>query len=108
MTSNIRFSKEELRDTHGRYVAALEGYDEPVIIEFTRRHEGLISADHVETPTSLRGKGLALKLVEHMVADARAHHFRIIPKCTYVMKQYDRHPEWADVFTAKPHASDSN
>ena len=52
--------------------------------------------------TTSRGTGLAAALVGHMVAEARAKGFRIIPLCPYVRAQYARHPDWADVFTTAP------
>jgi predicted GNAT family acetyltransferase len=47
----------------------------------------------------MRGTGVALALVEHMTADARASQFKIIPICPYVRAQYKKHPEWHDVMT---------
>lgn len=101
-TPKLTITREENADRHGRYVAKIEGSEEEAELTFTHRHEGLISADHVRTPVALRGRGIAAALVDHVVAEARAHHFRIIPKCPYVMKRYDAHPEWADVFSVKP------
>ena len=68
----------------------------------TRRGEGRISADHTGAPESLRGTGAAAALVRHMVEDARANGFRILPLCPYVRAQYKRNPDWADVMTLRP------
>jgi len=45
----------------------------------------------------MRGTGAAMVLVKHMIADARAQGFKIIPICAYVAAQYGKHPEWRDV-----------
>ncbi len=82
----------------GRYVGVVEGREGEAQLVFTTRGSHLISADHTEAPDSLRGTGAALKLVEHLVVDARARGFKVQPHCPYVAAQLKRHPEWADVF----------
>jgi predicted GNAT family acetyltransferase len=86
----------------GRYIATVAGRDGEAYIAFTHREEGVISADHTIAPDSLKGTGAALALVEHMVADARARGFRVLPYCPYVRAQYRKHPEWADAFAVPP------
>jgi predicted GNAT family acetyltransferase len=54
-------------------------------------------ADHTLVPRELEGRGIAARLVERLVADARAEGFRIMPTCSYVVAAFKRHPEWADV-----------
>jgi uncharacterized protein len=83
----------------GRYVARIDGVEGEAELVFTVRGPSLISADHTESPTSMRGTGVAMALVEHMIADARANQFKIIPICPYVRAQYKKHPEWRDVMT---------
>jgi hypothetical protein len=41
-------------------------------------------------------------MVDHLVADARARGFKVIPICPYVRARYEKHPEWRDVFTVGP------
>ena len=83
----------------GRYVGTVEGREGEAQIVFSNRGPALISADHTEAPTSMRETGAAMALVEHMIADARAQGFKIIPICAYVAAQYGKHPEWRDVMT---------
>jgi len=94
--------RREEQGRKGRYIAAVEGREGEAYIAFTHREDGVISADHTIAPDSLRGTGAALALVEHMVADARARNFRVLPLCPYVRAQYRRHPEWADAFAVGP------
>ncbi|MBC7158941.1 MAG: N-acetyltransferase, partial [Porphyrobacter sp.] len=49
-----------------------------------------------------RGKGIAMKLVEALVADAREQGFTIEPQCSYVVAAFRRHPEWADLRAPVP------
>ncbi|MDO5604174.1 MAG: GNAT family N-acetyltransferase [Paracoccus sp. (in: a-proteobacteria)] len=86
----------------GRYVARIDGIDAEGEITFTHRGPGIISADHTGVPEAMNGKGVAKALLAHMLDDARASGFRIIPICPFVRGQYARHPEWADLFTTKP------
>lgn len=54
-------------------------------------------AEHTLVPTEIGGRGVAARLVEALVADAREQHFRIEPACSYVEAMFRRHPEWADL-----------
>lgn len=95
-------SRESLDPRRGRWVVRAEGVDDVGELVFTRRREGVISADHTGTPESMRGTGAALALVEAMVDHARASGLQVVPLCPYVQAQYRKHPEWADVFTVAP------
>lgn len=92
----------ELQKTErgGRYAGRVAGATGEAELVYTTRGPALVSADHTEAPPSMRGTGVALKLVERLVADARAGGFKIKPVCTYVRAQAQKHPEWADVMTA--------
>ncbi len=54
-------------------------------------------ADHTLVPREIGGRGVAARLVEALIADARAQNFRIVPSCSYVAAQFDKHPDWADL-----------
>lgn len=59
--------------------------------------DGARVADHTLVPPEIGGRGVAGKLVEALIADARAEGFRIAPTCSYVAAQFKRHPDWADL-----------
>jgi len=59
--------------------------------------DGARVADHTLVPPEIGNRGIAARLVERMVADARAEGFKIKPQCSYVVAAFKRHPEWADV-----------
>ena len=52
---------------------------------------------HVEAPLALRGKGTAGRLMEGIVALARAAGFKIVPTCSYAQAWFRRHRDAADV-----------
>ena len=83
-------------DSAGEYRAQLAG--ESAIGRLTWvQHGGVRAAEHTLVPPAIGGRGVAARLVEAMVADARENHFRIGPLCSYVEAAFRRHPEWADV-----------
>jgi predicted GNAT family acetyltransferase len=71
--------EKRVAGTSGRYVGRIDGVDGEAELIFTVRGPSLISADHTEAPASMRGTGAAMALVEHLIGDARAREFKIIP-----------------------------
>ena len=82
--------------THGAYTARVDGAAQPAELTWRAAGEARI-VDHTFTPPEARGKGVAMQLVEAIVADAREEGFTIVPQCPYVAAAFRRHPEWADV-----------
>lgn len=85
----------ETRDgDKGRYVFADAAGDS----ELTYRVNGQrMLVDHTFTPPALRGRGIAARLVERAVRDARARGWRVVPVCPYVKIKIDRTPALQDV-----------
>ena len=82
--------------SRGRYVIHLPNGEEAEMT-YGRRDAETIVADHTFVPPSQRGKGLAEKLVQTAIREAREQGFKIVPVCSYVVAQFRRHPEWADL-----------
>jgi predicted GNAT family acetyltransferase len=80
----------------GEYHAAVPGSEAIGRLTYQRRGNVLI-ADHTLVPPEIGGRGVAAKLVEALVADARAAGDTIVPQCSYVEAMFRRHPEWADL-----------
>lgn len=86
----------------GEYHAAVEGSSAIGRLTYVRRQTDLgdvLVAEHTLVPTEIGGRGVAGKLVDALIADARADHFRIEPQCSYVEAAFRKHPEWADLRT---------
>lgn len=82
--------------TRGRYVIHLApGYDAEMT--FRKEADGTIIIDHTGVPPEYEGRGIAAMLVNQAIADAREQGFKITPVCSYVVAQFRRHPEWADL-----------
>lgn len=83
-------------DQRGEYHAHVEGAKAIGRLTWVL-HDSVRVAEHTLVPLEIGGRGVALKLVEALVADARKLSFRIEPECSYVAAQFKRHPEWADL-----------
>ena len=62
-----------------------------------RRHGEVVTIPHVEAPVELRGTGAAGRLMEGIVAHARADGVKINPTCPYAAVWFQRHPADADL-----------
>ena len=84
----------------GEYAIMVEGAKLAAVLTWQRREKDGMPVrliDSTFTPPESRGQGLAARLVEAVVADARKHGFKIVPQCPYVVSAFSRHPEWVDV-----------
>ncbi len=87
---------KETGPTKGRFVLREGGAEAELtfsVVSPTR-----IIADHTGVPDAMRGTGAGRRLVEALVADARANGITVIALCPFVASMARRHPEWADVF----------
>lgn len=81
----------------GEYTAHIAESGETGELTWRAQGPGVRVATHTGVPQSMQGRGIAARLVEAMIADAREEGFRILPACSYVAAQFKRHPEWADL-----------
>lgn len=78
----------------GEYHAHVEGHKAIGRLTWVLR-DGARVAEHTIVPPEIGGRGVAGKLVEALIADAREQGFRVKPVCSYVVAAFDKHPEWA-------------
>ncbi|MBF9034094.1 N-acetyltransferase [Rhodobacterales bacterium HKCCE2091] len=83
-------------ETKGRYVLREGGAEAELTYSIVSAKQ--IIADHTGVPDEMRGTKAGQRLVERLVADARADGVKIIALCPFVKAQAKRHPEWGDVF----------
>ena len=86
----------EVSGSKGRYVIRKDGEEAELTYSITS--PVLVIADHTGVPDAFRGQGVGLRLVEALVADARANGYKVMPLCPFVNATRKKHPEWADVF----------
>lgn len=94
-TAELEIERRD-RVTHGDYVAKLDESDTAAKLSWTDRG-GVRHAEHTFVPADYRGKGIAAKLVDALVSDARSQGFKIAPDCSYVETYFRRHKELADL-----------
>jgi predicted GNAT family acetyltransferase len=58
---------------------------------------GVRAIMHVETPDEARGLGYATKLMNEIVAHARANDMKLRASCSFALAYFKRHREAADV-----------
>lgn len=80
----------------GEYRAHVEGSDHVGRLTWVLRN-GARVAEHTLVPKAIGGRGIAGMLVEALVEDARAKHFRIVPQCFYVAARFEKNPDWTDL-----------
>ena len=62
-----------------------------------RRDGNTVMIPHVEAAPELRGKGAAGRLMEGIAVLAREGGLKIVPRCSYAVAWFRRHPEDSDV-----------
>ncbi|MFT6656929.1 N-acetyltransferase [Maritalea sp.] len=97
MTPELNIQFEE-NDQRGRFFADL-GDGQQAEMTFIR-HGDIMVVDHTGVPKPFEGRGIAAKLVVAGVEFAREIGRKIRPVCPYVVVQFKRHKEWADVLAA--------
>jgi predicted GNAT family acetyltransferase len=87
----------QVRGDSGRYVAKVEGSEHTGHLDWEARGQNVRIATHTIVPPPIGGRGVAAKLVEALVTDAREQGFRIDPRCSYVEAMFRRYKDWADL-----------
>jgi hypothetical protein len=96
MNDNELLVEREDSTDRGRYFIKLSP-DAEAEMTFRKADNNTIVVDHTGVPPAFEGRGIAAKLVNKMIEDARKDGFKITPLCSYVVAQFRRHPEWADL-----------
>lgn len=85
------------RGDSGSYLAEVAGSQHSGHLDWEARGANVRVATHTIVPPEIGGRGVAAKLVEAMVDDARAQGFKIDPRCSYVDAMFRRRKEWAEL-----------
>ena len=96
MSETVTITHHDTGADAGEYHAHVAGSDVIGRLTWVRRGNARV-ADHTLVPEAIGGRGVAGKLVEALIADARAQGFTVVPECSYVAAAFKRHPEWSDL-----------
>jgi len=93
---NIDLGSVEVVDNKAerRYEATIDG--ELAVVEYHLEGDRIVFT-HTEVPSALEGHGLAAKLAQTVLDDARARHLMVVPRCPYIASYIKRHQEYLDV-----------
>lgn len=81
----------------GAFFIAMEGV-RLAEMTYTRTDETSIIVDHTEVHEVLRGQGVARRLLDALVAWARATRTRVMATCPYARAQFESDPSIRDVY----------
>jgi predicted GNAT family acetyltransferase len=81
-----------------RYEAHLGG--ETVAIADYVKQPGIVSFTHTETFDGHKGQGIAGRLIDRALRDARAEALEVVPFCWFVAKYIGGHREYLDLVPA--------
>lgn len=62
-----------------------------------RIRDGKYLLPHVEADMALRGTGAAARLMAAIVEHARTQKLTLVPRCSYALAWFKRHPDASDV-----------
>jgi predicted GNAT family acetyltransferase len=81
-----------------RYEARLG--EETVAIADYVKQAGMVSFTHTETFDRHKGQGLASRLIDRALRDAREEELKVVPFCWFVAKYIGAHDEYLDLVPA--------
>ena len=87
-------------ETGGRGAFLIRNEEGGRVAEMTYFNSGdsAFTIDHTEVDPSLRGQGVAERLLDEAVRHARDNKLKIHATCRFALKKLQRGPEYADVF----------
>ncbi len=91
-------STPEVRDNPAERRFELGIGDDLAVAEY-RLDGRVITFEHTFVPESLRGRGIATRLIEAALAKARSRGLRVVPLCETFVAYVKAHPETHDLLT---------
>ena len=61
------------------------------------RSGAVVTMVHAEVPPAMRGRGVGSELVRGALELVRARGEKVIPRCSFVVAYFKRHPEMQDL-----------
>jgi predicted GNAT family acetyltransferase len=86
---------------HDRYEARLGDSPELAALLDYRLMDKHIALLHTEVESGFEGQGIGSRLARWVFEDARRRGLKVIPKCPFIVRWLERHPEQHDVL-ARP------
>lgn len=71
--------------------------DDAIAFVDYRRAGDVLVLTHAEVPPRLEGRGVGSRLVRAVLEHVRARGERVVPRCPFVARYIERHPEYRDL-----------
>ena len=73
--------------------------DSPIAeISFGSSDKHKIYIHHTAVNPELKGQGVGKELVNKVVELARKQHKKVVPICSFAVREFEKHPEYSDVW----------
>ena len=56
---------------------------------------GTVEINHTFVDASLRGQGIAGKLMTELISELEERNLKAVPTCSYAVSWFEKHPEYA-------------
>lgn len=66
-------------------------------VTFPKISENKVNVNHTFVDSSLRGQGVADKLLNALAEDLRKNNIKAVASCSYAIGWFEKHPEFKDV-----------
>ena len=66
-------------------------------VTFPHTSDKEVNINHTYVNSSLRGQGIADKLVKELAAHLRKNNIKAVSSCSYAVEWFENHPEYGDV-----------
>lgn len=66
-----------------------------VTFPYTDSRKNTVNIDHTFVDASLRGQGIAGKLMSELTEDLEKRDLKAVPTCSYAVSWFEKHPEHA-------------
>lgn len=85
--------------THNKNQIALYTEDGKLLAEITfpNINDKTVDINHTFVDQSLRGQGIAGKLMEELIQELENRNLTAIPTCSYAVKWFEKHPEHSNL-----------
>ncbi|MGI6069676.1 MAG: GNAT family N-acetyltransferase [Blautia sp.] len=81
-------NKISLMDERGRVLAE---------VTFPEAGESVVNINHTFVDDSLRGQGIAGRMMEAAAEHLRKQNKKVVLTCSYAVKWFEKHPEYSDL-----------
>ncbi len=87
----------DIKRGKGKFYIGASETDFTAHITFKNGGNNVIIVDHTFVDPSLRGQGIAAKLMQRVIDMAREENLKIVPVCSYAVAAFKRNPDFQDV-----------